>query len=231
MLRSWFHAELMRSGLRGWGLGACILAGLVLIWPSDSAAHRTNSSRTLVLVYGDSLRLELAIDETDLLVAFDVDGNGDGILWRQEMMKAAPAASDFLSSHLHLWADAEELSLEHGRTYVAPDGQGNLFLHVGFTASLEGEPLALTMEADLFEVFSEGHKNLAMVRADGGPPQPAVFSAAAPRHQFVLRVEPEPGAGLRDALSSPADHPLGILAAVGVAALILGVAVWVRRSA
>ena len=213
-----------------WCLGACILAGLVLIWPSASDAHRLNSSRTLVRVHGDSLKLELAIDETDLLVAFDVDGNGDGILWRDEMMKAAPIASDFLSAHLRLWADAERLSLERRSAYVAPDGQGNLFLHVGFAASLGGDPLALTMEADLFEVFSEGHKNLVMVRAHGGPPQPAVFSAAAQRHQFVLREEPDPGADFMGVLSSPADHPLVILAAAVLVALVVGVVLRVRRS-
>lgn len=210
--------------------GILLLAAVALTSPSPSIAHRLNSSRTVVLVRADSLKLELAIDETDVLVAFDVDGNGDGVLWREEMMVAAPAVTDFVSKRLRLWADGEELELEPRAARVTPDGRGNLYLSLGFVAALARDPLALDMEVDLFEAFSEGHKNLAMVRALGGPPHPAVFSATTGRHKFVLREEQPPRAKLMDMLSSPGDHPLAILAlAAALVGLVVGLALWVRR--
>ena len=227
-----FHDTPTGAEARGWGLsfGILLLAAVVLTWPSASIAHRLNNSRTVVLVRVDSLKLELAIDETDLLVAFDVDGNGDGILWRAEMMAAAPVVTDFVSAHLRLWADGEELKLESRSAYVAPDGRGNLYLHLGLAAALVRDPLALAMEVDLFEAFSEGHKNLVMVRAHGGSPQPAVFSATARRHKFVLREEQNPRSQPMGLVSSPADHPLAILvAAAALAGLVVGIVLWVRR--
>lgn len=165
----------------------CILAWAWGLAPRDLSAHRLNNSRTAVRVTEDSLRLELAVDETDLAAAFALDRNGDGILWRNEMVAGIPEVSEYVEAKLRVEADGEAVELVRQAVYVDPDNLGNLYLNLRFGAGLSKPPARLDLYVDLFERFTEGHKNLVAVTAYGGEPQPAVFSATVRHHCFVLR--------------------------------------------
>lgn len=169
-----------------WGL---VLA-LCFTLPVELNAHRLNNSRTSVRVNEDSLRLELAVDESDLAVAFPLDRNGDGVLWRNEMVAGIPEVAEYVVSRLQVRADGIPLDLVRQAVYIDPDNQGNLYLNLRFAAALGEPPAILELRLDLFERFSEGHKNLTAVTAYGGEPQPAVFSDAVRDHRFVLREDP-----------------------------------------
>ncbi|MFH1572235.1 MAG: hypothetical protein ABIL09_29865 [Gemmatimonadota bacterium] len=200
---------------RAWTLLLAVLCGL--LGPRPGAAHRLNNSRTAVLVTADSLKLELAIDETDLLAGFALDRNGDGVLWRDEMAAGIPAVSEYVNGRVRLEGDGQPIALERQAAYVDPDPQGNLYLSLRYGARLVRPPAALDIYVDLFDRFSEGHKNLTTVRAYGGEPQPAVFSSQARHRRFVLRKGAAPW-GL-----------LGLGAAAAVALVSLG-AFLVRRA-
>jgi len=178
-----------------WLCGALVWLGFGIATPVD--AHRLNNSRATVRVTQDTLRLEVAVDESDLVDAFPLDRNGDGILWRDEMVAGIPLVSAYVAARLAATADGEPVSLVRRTVYVDPDVQGNLYLNLRFTGELDGAPRDLELRVDLFERFREGHKTLATVTPYGGPPQPAVFSATARQRSFVLREEAFPGwAGL-----------------------------------
>ena len=120
--------------LAAWG---CV--ALAILWcatPARVGAHRLNNSRTAVRVSVDSLRLELAVDESDLAQAFPLDRNGDGILWRNEMVAGIPEVSEYVASRLRAVVDGVEVKLVRQAVYVDPDNQGNLYLNLRYGASL-----------------------------------------------------------------------------------------------
>ena len=179
-----------RSRVRTLSLWSCgILAWIWCLAPGELGAHRLNNSRTAVRVTEDSLRLELALDETDLAAAFALDRNGDGVLWRNELLDGIPEVSEYVEAKLRVEADGKVVELVRQAVYVDPDNLGNLYLNLRFGAGLSCPPARLDLYVDLFDRFTEGHKNLAAVTAYGGEPQPAVFSAAVRHRHFVLREE------------------------------------------
>ena len=191
----------------------------VLAWhwaPGALEAHRLNNSRTAVRVTEDSLRLELAVDESDLALAFALDRNGDGVLWRSEMLAGIPEVAEYVAARLQVEADGEPVALVRQAVYVDPDNQGNLYLNLRFGAGLTEPPSTLDLYVELFERFSEGHKNLATVSAYGGEPQPAVFSTAARHRRFVLREAPFCAIPGGIAAVAAAVAMAGVLTAVGL---------------
>lgn len=155
-------------------------------WPNPSAAHKIDTSYSSVLVRGDTLQLIIALDEADLSV-FGLDQNGDGMLWRDEILAGGPTVFDYLQDRVAVAVDGEAVDLVRGSAGLNVDGQGNLFLELEFRATLSEPPSTLDLEIRFLDRFSPGHRNLSKVRVYGSPPQPAVFSRDQTHRRFVLR--------------------------------------------
>jgi hypothetical protein len=156
--------------------------------PDPSAAHKMDTSYSSVLVRGDTLRLVVALDEADLSV-FGIDQNGDGILWRDEILAGSPIVFDYLQDRVGVAVDGKAVDLARGKASLNVDGQGNLFLELEFVAQLSQSPATLDLEIGFLDRFNPTHRNISKVRVFGSPPQPAVFSREQTHRRFVL-VEP-----------------------------------------
>ena len=147
-----------------------------------------DTSYSSVLVRGDTLRLMIALDEEDLSV-FGLDHNGDGILWRDEILAGGPTVFDFLQDRVAVAVDGKAVDLARGKASVNVDGQGNLFMELEFRAVLSEPPSTLDLEIGFLDRFNPAHRNISKVMLYGSPPQPAVFSRDQTQRHFVL-VEP-----------------------------------------
>ena len=98
-----------------------------------------DTSYSSVLVRGDTLRLMIALDEDDLSV-FGLDHNGDGILWRDEILAGGPTVFDFLQDRVAVAVDGKAVDLARGKASMDVDGQGNLFMELEFRAVLSEPP-------------------------------------------------------------------------------------------
>ena len=170
-------------GMTGWLLGGALLA---LFLGSPVFGHNINTSYTTLIVRPDTLKLMVVVDEYDLLQSFDLDGNQDGVLWREEMLEGVPAVFDFIEQKVGLEVDGRSLVLERSKGTVQPDDKGNLFVNLYFRVGLKDPAVEVEMEIDFCADFGETHKNLAKILRPGKPMQQAVFAAENPRQKFVV---------------------------------------------
>ena len=92
-------------------------------------AHQVNTSYSTLIVGEGAANLMLAFDEGDLLLLFgaDLDTNGDGALWADEVLTAAVETQSWLGDRIVIRADGEPLPLRPDRPRVESDADGNLF--------------------------------------------------------------------------------------------------------
>jgi hypothetical protein len=154
-------------------------------------AHVIYTSYTTLIVKPDTLKLMVVIDEYDLLTSFDLDENGDGMLWREEMLDGVAEVFGFLEERVSVSADGRPLRLTRFKGDVRPDNKGNMFLNLFFKSAVEELPMEVEMEIDLFDAFGADHKNLAKILMPERPLQQAVFTQGNTRQRFVVRERPD----------------------------------------
>ena len=184
---NWMEEDVrMKSRARGrgdWFLQGALLA---LFFVGPAFGHNINTSYTTLIVRPDTLKLMVVVDEYDLLQNFDLDGNRDGVLWREEMLKGVPEIFDFIEQRVALEVDGRPLDLERLKGTVQPDNKGNMFVNLFFRVGLKDPVVEVEMTIDFCADFGEIHKNLAKILRPGKPMQQAVFAAENPRQKFVV---------------------------------------------
>ncbi len=167
-------------------LTVCLGSLLLALLCGPVGAHNINTSYTTLIVRPDTLKLMVVIDEYDLLNSFDLDKNGDGLLWREEMLDGVDAVFDYVEGKVSLVVDGKPVELERSKGNAQPDNKGNMFLNLFFRTGLEEQPVEVEMEVDFFEEFGGEHKNLAKILLPGKPLQQAVFAKENTRQLFVV---------------------------------------------
>ena len=167
-----------------------VAAALVLCaLPTGVAAHQMNTSY-LDLHVGDNgvLTAKVSFDENDLLVAFELDQNGDGILRKQKMLAGEAGIGTYLERALVIRSDGEKLSLTAQEGRLRLDDKGNLFLDLPLQGSIGGSPAAIDVRFDLFDRVEADHRCLVKVRIDGlEQTQAGVLTSKTPGRAFRLR--------------------------------------------
>lgn len=166
-----------------------LLLGFLSVLPAQ--AHVIFTSYTTLIVKPDTLKLMVVIDEYDLLTSFDLDENGDGMLWREEMLDGVPQVFDFVEERVSVRTDGQPLPLTRFKGDVQPDNKGNMFLNLFFKSPLQKLPMEVELEIDFFDVFGKDHKNLAKILMPNKPLQQAVFSLGNTRQRFVVQERPD----------------------------------------
>ena len=170
------------------------LAAIFLIHARPGAAHEINTSYSVVSVRSDSVRLILSIDEADLLrLDPQIDVNGDGLLYRDEVLAGGEAMALKLQDRLSTEVDGEPHTPEMLSAAPEVDVDGNLFLRIVYDVPLADEPpatLVLDLEKFLQAPLLDEHKNLVRVFVASDQPELlAVLSASSPVGRFQLREE------------------------------------------
>jgi hypothetical protein len=170
-------------GMTGFFLRGAILALFIAV---PVCGHNINTSYTTLIVRPDTMKLMVVVDEYDLLQSFDLDGNQDGVLWREEMLKGVPDIFDFIEQRVALEVDGRPLVLERSKGTVQPDDKGNMFVNLFFRVGLDDPAVEVEVVIDFCADFGETHKNLAKILRPGKPMQQAVFAPENPRQKFVV---------------------------------------------
>lgn len=170
------------------------LAAILLIHARPGAAHEINTSYSVVSVRSDSVRLILSIDEADLIrLDPQIDVNGDGLLYRDEVRGGGEAMALKLQDRLSTEVDGEPHTPELLSAAPEVDVDGNLFLRIVYDVPLADEPpatLVLDLEKFLQAPLLDEHKNLVRVFVASDQPELlAVLSASSPVGRFQLREE------------------------------------------
>ena len=166
-----------------------LAVAFALLLPSgEAAAHKINTSYINVEIAGDgSLEARVSFDETDLLAAFDLDADGDGMLRRVEMLSGSDTVAAFLEQALKITAEGDPVKLSAGEGSLRLDDKGNLFLDVPLGGRLPEDPETLEVRFDLFDRFAPDHRCLVKLQAGDRPGQAVVLHAETPQRQFRLR--------------------------------------------
>ena len=160
----------------------------LLLLPAGAAAHKINTSYiNLEIAEDGSLEARVSFDETDLMAAFDLDTDGDGMLRRQEMLAGSDTVETFLEQALKITAEGDPVKLSAGEGGLRLDDKGNLFLDVPLRGRLPGDPETLEVRFDLFDRFAPDHRCLVKLQAGDRPGQAVVLHAETPQRQFRLR--------------------------------------------
>ncbi|HJN27797.1 MAG TPA: HupE/UreJ family protein [Candidatus Latescibacteria bacterium] len=170
------------------------MAAILLIHARPGAAHEINTSYSVVSVRSDSVRLILSIDEADLIrLDPQIDVNGDGLLYRDEVRGGGEAMALKLQDRLSTEVDGEPHTPEMLSAAPEVDVDGNLFLRIVYDVPLADEPpatLVLDLEKFLQAPLLDEHKNLVRVFVASDQPELlAVLSASSPVGRFQLREE------------------------------------------
>lgn len=170
------------------------LAAILLVHARPGTAHEINTSYSVVSVRSDSVRLILSIDEADLIrLDPQIDVNGDGLLYRDEVRGGGEAMALKLQDRLSTEVDGEPHTPEMLSAAPEVDVDGNLFLRIVYDVPLADEPpatLVLDLEKFLQAPLLDEHKNLVRVFVASDQPELlAVLSASSPVGRFQLREE------------------------------------------
>ncbi len=157
-------------------------------------AHQVNTSYSTLIVGEGAANLMLAFDEGDLLLLFgaDLDTNGDGALWADEVLTAAVETQSWLGDRIVIRADGEPLPLRPDRPRVESDADGNLFLKVSYALDLPADPVRVQVDFSqlLQPPLLAVHRNLLKLSVSGRTEGLAVLSAEDPVHEVGLREAP-----------------------------------------
>ena len=166
---------------------------MLLLLPLASDAHEINTSYSALTLKADEIRVVLSIDEADLLrLDPQIDANGDGVLWRDEVEAGGGRVAQLLRDRVQVQLDDVAIGLKMQDASPAIDGDGNLFLRAVYAVPTTGEPRELVLDLSLLlqpPLLAE-HKNLVRFRVDALQPELlSVLSAASPEDRFQLREE------------------------------------------
>ena len=169
-----------------------ILALLIIssLWLStiDSHAHQTDNSYTTIELTGDSIRVILTFDITDLERAFHLDLDGNEVVERGELLAMVPEMYDYLQERFALAAGYTPMELLQQEGGFKQDEFGNIFINFVFANTVARVPEEIGFSLDLWEKFGARHSNLVAVR-HGEDVQQAVLTVAEPRRRFVITGE------------------------------------------
>jgi hypothetical protein len=173
---------------------ALVVVALMVSWAGPIEAHQVNTSYATLVLGDGTAEFMLAIDEGDLLLLFgeDLDRNGDGVLWVDEILAGVTRSQSWLAERVVLRADDTRLLLESAHPRVESDADGNLFLKVAYGVTLPEDPTRIQVDltALLQPPLLSAHRNLLKLSAPGRPEALAVLSAEHPVHEWRLREEP-----------------------------------------
>lgn len=158
----------------------------LLLWLMPAWAHQINTSYTTVINTPDTVKVMVAIDESDLARYFGLDRNLDGYIWRDEALQGAGMVFDRLRTGMDLAVDGRPAALQERGSELGQDRDGNLFLYLYYVVPVRGLPQTLDLELGFLAELGEGHKNLAKVLIPDKPLQQAVLSREERRHHFVV---------------------------------------------
>jgi hypothetical protein len=166
---------------------------MLLLLPLASDAHEINTSYSALTLKADEIRVVLSIDEADLLrLDPQIDANGDGVLWRDEVEAGGGRVAQLLRDRVQVQLDDVAIGLKMQDASPDIDGDGNLFLRAVYAVPTTGEPRELVLDLSLLlqpPLLAE-HKNLVRFRVDALQPELlSVLSAASPEDRFQLREE------------------------------------------
>jgi hypothetical protein len=170
-----------------------VVAVLLAFGVGSLRAHQVNTSYTTLALHDSTAVLALAIDEGDLYLLFpDLDVNGDGVLWAEEVLAGVASSQQWLGERIVVKMDGEQLELLPQHPRVESDADGNLFLRAPFEAKLPVNPALLQVDyaALLQPPLQTVHRNLLKLTIPGRVEVLSVLSAEQPMHEVRLREDP-----------------------------------------
>ena len=159
---------------------------ILMLWLAPAWAHQIHTSYSTVITRPDTLKLMLAIDESDLIRFFGLDTNQDGYIWREEALQGTALVSGRLKAGMKVEIDGREVTLQEFGSELGNDRDGNLFLYLYFVTPVDRLPLTVDLELSFITELGDNHKNLAKVLIPDKPLQQAVFSREELKHRFVV---------------------------------------------
>lgn len=173
-----------RAAIRGY------LALVLVLLAGPLRAHQINTSYSTLAIGDSAAVLMLAIDESDLFLLFpQLDANGDGALWADEVVADAVASQAWLGGRVRLRADGKPMGLSPRHPRVESDADGNLFLRATFDVELPDDPAGLQVDLSqlLRPPLQAVHRNLLKVNIPGRKEALVVLSADEPVHDVSIR--------------------------------------------
>lgn len=172
-----------------------LLLFALLCLSSPVWAHQVNTSySTLTIDATGAGQFVLSVDEADLrLLAPELDTDGNGQLWPEEIIKGADVAQRLVLARVELTADGERVDLQSRHPKVQADDDGNLFLRVIADITIGAQVSGTTLDLSAFiapPLLAE-HRNLLQVGLAGQPEALIVLSADEPTHVIQLREPPQ----------------------------------------
>lgn len=160
--------------------------GGLLLWLAPAWAHQINTSYTTVTARADTVKVVVALDETDLIRYFGLDTNQDGYIWRDEALQGTASVFDHLVKGIELEVDGKAVVLQQHGSELGQDRDGNFFLYLYYVVPVRELPQTLDLELGFLAELEGNHKNLAKVLIPNKPLQQAVFSREELKHHFVI---------------------------------------------
>ena len=164
------------------GMAAAVQAGV-------AGAHELETSYASVQVRGDTMAIEFAIESADITGGFAIMPSYGDKASGEELMANGARVSEYVTSRSRITADGTVLSWPQARMRTGTDEEGNIFLRLLYVIGLDSEVVDLGLRIDLSEKFSEDHKTLAKLFAEGFPSQQTVFSSSEPERYFTVGEE------------------------------------------
>ncbi len=164
------------------GMAAAVQAGV-------AGAHELETSYASVQVRGDTMAIEFAIESADITGGFAIMPRYGDKASGEELMANGKRVSEYVTSRSRITADGTVVSWPQARMRTGTDEEGNIFLRLLYVIGLDSEVVDLGLRIDLSEKFSEDHKTLAKLFAEGFPSQQTVFSSSEPERYFTVGEE------------------------------------------
>ncbi len=165
---------------------------LLLLLAGSVAAHQVNTSYASLAFGEGTADLALTMDEGDVHLLFpELDTNGDGALWADEVVAGGELAQSWLQQQIIVRVDDERLELLPIHPHVESDAEGNLFLRVTYELIVPPDPMRVQVDlsALLQPPLQSVHRNLLKLTIPGRSEVLSVLSASEPVHELRLREE------------------------------------------
>lgn len=143
---------------------------------------------TAISFSGDTMRLVITLDLTDLTRVFALDADSNNVVDREELLPRMPEMYAYLQSHLEVRLDYQRLGAAAQEGSFTRDQAGNVFINFNFVQTGVKPPAAISLRYDIFSAFGERYKVLGKVTR-GDRTLTFVAASGAPAARIVLAAE------------------------------------------
>ena len=179
-------------------------------------AHNADTSYAQVKLAGDQVVVRLTYDLYTLQKITKVDADGDGLITREELHRAAPVIQQYLRDHVSLELNGQKADLGVAGEPGWPSGQGDAIqaadwhsadglIHFPFTHAVIETPQTAALAFDFFDDLGSQHTVLGTFEYNGQPLEVS-FTQTEPDYLFDTGYTPTLGSRLWSFLQLGVKH-------------------------